>query len=135
MIRVENAHNGKTGDHSYFLELIVTRNETKWRIIDHVVLSSAEGKLCRPVVNFWNPDVTIYVIITAKNQGIWLRHFIDNMVDIKQQTKDNNIHPIIVDFASEDIDIDKYLKNSNVNHFTGTLIDSFSKTRSELPKL
>lgn len=56
---------------------------------------------------------------TGMNQGVWVRHFIDNIVDIQDATDDQNIHPIIVDFGSRDSDTDTYLKGSRLKHCSG----------------
>ena len=110
-----------TQNHRYFIEIEVVDKVSgeKGRIAEHVAENHVDKTLCYPTETSWNPDVTVYVIITVKNQGIWIRHFVDNMVDIQEQTKDENIHPIIVDFESEDVDIDSYLQHSRLKHHTG----------------
>ena len=110
-----------TKDQRYFIELEVldkTANKT-WRVAENLVEKSTSGALCYLADSPWKPDVTVYPIITVKNQGVWLRHFIDNIVDIQDATDDQNIHPIIVDFGSRDSDTDTYLKRSRLKHYSG----------------
>ena len=121
VIRLENVYEKHTKDQSYFIELEVFDNKDNktWRVAEHVVEKSISRKLCYLSESPWQPDVTVYVIITVKNQGVWIRHFIDNILDIQDATGDHNIHPIIVDFGSKDSNTDTYLKRSRLKHYSG----------------
>ena len=121
MIRLEDVLEKHTKDQRYFIELEIldkTDNKT-WRIAENVVQKYMSGDLCYLTQSPWQSDVTVYVIITVKNQGVWVRHFIDNIVDIQDATDDQHIHPIIVDFGSRDSDTDTYLKRSRLKHYSG----------------
>ncbi|EDV21850.1 uncharacterized protein TRIADDRAFT_29737, partial [Trichoplax adhaerens] len=48
----------------------------------------------------------------VKNQGRWLQHFFDDVSNIYTSTKDNNLNFIIVDYDSNDIDVETALKRS-----------------------
>ena len=121
VIRLESVHEKQTNDHRYFIELEIFDNvdNQTWRIAEHVVQKSGSRDLCYLTPSPGQPDVTVYVIVTVKNQGVWIRHFIDNIVDIQDATNDQNIHPIIVDFGSRDSDTDTYLKRTHLKHYSG----------------
>ena len=121
VIRAEDVLEKHTKDQRFFIELEVFDNADNktWRVAEHVVQKSSSSKLCYLASSPWQHDVTVYVIVTVKNQGVWIRHFIDNIVDIQDATNDQNIHPIIVDFGSRDSDIDTYLKRSHLKHYSG----------------
>ena len=131
VIRLEEVQELHSQNHQYYIEIeVVDRlSSKKGRIAEHVVENSVDGKFCYPADNTWNPDVTVYVIITVKNQGIWLRHFVDNVIDIQEQTNDHNIHPIIVDFCSRDIDTESYLQHTSLKHYTGKVIEKIPWVR------
>lgn len=124
IIRLEDGIEKHSKDHRYFIEIEVIDKASgkKGRIADYVVEDHVDKKLCYPTETSWNPDVTIYVIVTAKDQGNWLRHFVDNMVDIQEQINDENIHTIIVDFGSEDVDINSYLQHSRLKNYKGIIM-------------
>ena len=111
----------------YFVDIEVfdKSNGEVARIAEPVWENCIDKNLCYPAETSWNPDVMIYVIVTVKNQGIWLRHFIDTMVYLQEQTNDSNIHPVIVDFGSKDVgfnDTEIYLERSPLKQYTGNQI-------------
>ena len=106
------------------IEVINTKTGQVARIAEHVWENLGDKTLCKPGESSWDPDVMVYVIVTVKNQGFWLRHFIDTLVYIQEQTDDSNIHPIIVDFGSQDVgfnDTEIYLERCPLKHYTGNL--------------
>ena len=52
-------------------------------------------------------NATIYFILPVKNQGKWVHHFTSQLANMSRQSGDLGFHVIIVDFDSEDIDIDE----------------------------
>ena len=127
VIRVEEVMQRKTNIRRYFVDIeVADRKTTKTeRMAEHVLENPKDNRLCTPERNSWNPDAMVYVVVTVKNQGIWVRHFIDTIEDIQEQTKDYNIHLIIVDFGSKDFPvnyIEIFLRQSKLKHYSGNNI-------------
>ena len=57
------------------------------------------------------------MILTARNLGRWVHHFIKNVEQIVQETKDEHLHVIIFDFDSPDIDLDEAFKRSTLKNY------------------
>ncbi|XP_058273534.1 beta-1,4-N-acetylgalactosaminyltransferase 3-like isoform X1 [Hemibagrus wyckioides] len=79
--------------------------------------------LCSPINFDWNPEVKVHVILTVKNQGKWVIHFINEMQRLYQETGDKNFNVIIVDYNSTDIDVEKELKNANLPSYQFKSLD------------
>ena len=73
--------------------------------------------LCYPNALQWNKTADVYLILTAKNLGRWVHHFIKNVEKIVQETKDDHLHVVIYDFGSPDIDIKKALQRSILKNY------------------
>ena len=58
--------------------------------------------LCLPRGFKINFNVTVNVIVVAKRQTKWLRHFLANMEKIYVKTKDKNINVIIAKYGHDD---------------------------------
>lgn len=50
------------------------------------------------------------VILTVKNQGTWAQYFINEMSQIYDETRDDYVNIIVVDYGSEGIDIEEAFK-------------------------
>ena len=127
IIRVEEVMQRNTNIRRYFVDIEVADRKTNKtaRIAEHILENPVDNTFCSPERNSWNPDAMIYVLLTVKNQGIWVRHFIDTIENIQEQTKDYNIHPIIVDFGSKDFpvnDTETYLQHSKLKQYSGNNI-------------
>ncbi|KAM4573010.1 N-acetyl-beta-glucosaminyl-glycoprotein 4-beta-N-acetylgalactosaminyltransferase 1 isoform 1-T1 [Odontesthes bonariensis] len=77
----------------------------------------AKPLLCQPVMLQWRRDVMVHFVVPVKNQARWVQQFISDMENLHRQTKDNNFSIIIVDFESEDMDVEQALRESSVPRY------------------
>ncbi|XP_077372124.1 N-acetyl-beta-glucosaminyl-glycoprotein 4-beta-N-acetylgalactosaminyltransferase 1 [Festucalex cinctus] len=77
----------------------------------------AKPLLCQPVMLQWRKDVMVHFVVPVKNQARWVQQFILDMENLHHQTKDDNFSIIIVDFESEDMDVEQALRDSSVPRY------------------
>ncbi|XP_075994898.1 N-acetyl-beta-glucosaminyl-glycoprotein 4-beta-N-acetylgalactosaminyltransferase 1 [Genypterus blacodes] len=77
----------------------------------------AKPLLCQPVMLQWRREVMVHFVVPVKNQARWVQQFISDMENLHRQTKDDNFSIIIVDFESEDMDVEQALRESNVPRY------------------
>ncbi|TWW75612.1 N-acetyl-beta-glucosaminyl-glycoprotein 4-beta-N-acetylgalactosaminyltransferase 1 [Takifugu flavidus] len=77
----------------------------------------AKPLLCQPVMLQWRKDVMVHFVVPVKNQARWVQQFISDMENLHRQTKDDNFSIIIVDFESEDMDVEQALRESGVPRY------------------
>eukprot|EP00731_Ephydatia_muelleri_P026581 Em0018g681a len=82
-------------------------------VSEYVYLPSYEkSKLCH-LHNFqWVPNVDVYLVVSLKNLGVWVTHLVDNMEQLYAQTHDDHFELVVVDYESQDMDVESVLKNS-----------------------
>lgn len=80
------------------------------RISDFVYKFHNSSNFCKPSGITWQKNVTVNVILTVKNQGTWAQYFINEMSRIYDETRDGHVNIIVVDYGSEDIDIEEAFK-------------------------
>ena len=73
--------------------------------------------MCYPKGLQWDRTADVYLILTAKNLGRWVHHFIKNVEKIVQETNDEHLHAVVFDFDSPDIDLQQAFKRSTLKNY------------------
>ncbi|NXU94419.1 B4GN4 acetylgalactosaminyltransferase, partial [Xiphorhynchus elegans] len=73
--------------------------------------------LCRPLRLSWRQDVMVHFVVPVKNQARWVQQFISDMAGLYRATRDANFNVILVDFDSEDMDVEKALQDAQLPRF------------------
>ena len=104
----------------YFLELVVKDlTDGKSYILAEYVFQP-NGKnilLCYPKGLQWNRTADVYLILTAKNLGRWVHHFIKNVEKIFQESKDEHLHVVIHDFDGPDINSKQAFERTTLKNY------------------
>lgn len=111
IVNIEKNHDALRGNR-YLLELVFgdrARNKIV-KLSDFVYKFHNSSSLCKPKGITWQRNVTVNVILTVKNQGGWAQHFVNEMSRICQETRDDHVNIIVVDYGSRDLDIEKALR-------------------------
>ena len=104
----------------YLLELVVQdlTDGKSYLLAEYVFLpKEKDASLCYPSGLQWNRTADVFLILTAKNLGRWVHHFIKNVEKIVQETKDDHLHVVIYDFGSPDIDIQQAFERSTLKNY------------------
>ncbi|XP_053924673.1 N-acetyl-beta-glucosaminyl-glycoprotein 4-beta-N-acetylgalactosaminyltransferase 1 isoform X2 [Cuculus canorus] len=73
--------------------------------------------LCRPLRLSWKQDVMVHFVVPVKNQARWVQQFISDMAQLYRVTKDANFNVILVDFDSDDMDVEKALREAHLPRY------------------
>ncbi|NXP52960.1 B4GN4 acetylgalactosaminyltransferase, partial [Heliornis fulica] len=73
--------------------------------------------LCRPLRLSWKQDVMVHFVVPVKNQARWVQQFISDMARLHGVTKDANFNVILVDFDSDDMDVEKALQDAQLPRY------------------
>ncbi|NWH66149.1 B4GN4 acetylgalactosaminyltransferase, partial [Geococcyx californianus] len=73
--------------------------------------------LCRPLRLSWKQDVMVHFVVPVKNQARWVQQFISDMAHLYEGTKDANFNVILVDFDSDDMDVEKALREAHLPRY------------------
>ncbi|NXJ77510.1 B4GN4 acetylgalactosaminyltransferase, partial [Trogon melanurus] len=73
--------------------------------------------LCRPLRLSWKQDVMVHFVVPVKNQARWVQQFISDMAHLYEATKDANFNVILVDFDSDDMDVEKALRDARLPRY------------------
>lgn len=116
--RIEKKEDTLRGNR-YFLELVVKdlTNGSTYVLAEYVFQPFQHAPLCYPSGLQWNRTADVYLILTAKNLGRWVHHFIKNVERIVQETKDDHLHVVVYDFDSPDINLTKVFQRSILKNY------------------
>ena len=84
---------------------------------EYIFMHSSNGSLCYPRGLQWNRNANIALIVTLKNQGNWMVHFLNNLEHIYRRTQDKLVTLVVYDFNSTDIDVESALKDRAIPPF------------------
>ncbi|NWH74532.1 B4GN4 acetylgalactosaminyltransferase, partial [Piaya cayana] len=73
--------------------------------------------LCRPLRLSWRADVMVHFVVPVKNQARWVQQFISDMAHLYGVTRDANFNVILVDFDSDDMDVEKALREAHLPRY------------------
>uniref|UniRef100_A0A8C1IFX0 Beta-1,4-N-acetylgalactosaminyltransferase n=1 Tax=Cyprinus carpio TaxID=7962 RepID=A0A8C1IFX0_CYPCA len=126
IINVEKRRDSARGNR-YLIELeLMERGRKVVRLSEYIYMLLHRGRwgtvyakplLCQPVMLQWKKNVMVHFVIPVKNQARWVQQFISDMEFLHRETKDNNFNIIIVDFQSEDMDVEQALRESSVPRY------------------
>ena len=131
--RIEKKADPNKGER-YLLNLVVTDRKLGKRYLLSEYVFQPNGinvPLCYPMGLQWNRTADVYLILTVKNLGRWVHHFIKNVEKIVEETRDENLHVVIYDFNSPDIDLEQAFQRSRLkNYHFITKPGKYSRTTS-----
>ncbi|XP_069865579.1 N-acetyl-beta-glucosaminyl-glycoprotein 4-beta-N-acetylgalactosaminyltransferase 1-like isoform X1 [Dipodomys merriami] len=76
-----------------------------------------DAELCRPLRLAWRQDVTVHFIVPVKNQARWVAQFLADMAALHARTGDSHFSVILVDFESEDMDVERALRRARLPRY------------------
>ncbi|XP_014651311.1 PREDICTED: N-acetyl-beta-glucosaminyl-glycoprotein 4-beta-N-acetylgalactosaminyltransferase 1 [Ceratotherium simum simum] len=74
-------------------------------------------ELCRPLRLAWRQDVMVHFIVPVKNQARWVAQFLADMAALHARTGDSHFSVILVDFESEDMDVERALRAARLPRY------------------
>ncbi|XP_004599285.2 N-acetyl-beta-glucosaminyl-glycoprotein 4-beta-N-acetylgalactosaminyltransferase 1-like isoform X1 [Ochotona princeps] len=74
-------------------------------------------ELCRPLRLSWRQDVTVHFIVPVKNQARWVAQFLADMAALQARTGDSHFSVVLVDFESDDMDVEKALRMARLPRY------------------
>uniref|UniRef100_A0A2K6U334 Beta-1,4-N-acetylgalactosaminyltransferase n=1 Tax=Saimiri boliviensis boliviensis TaxID=39432 RepID=A0A2K6U334_SAIBB len=74
-------------------------------------------ELCRPLRLAWRQDVMVHFIVPVKNQARWVAQFLADMAALHARTGDSRFSIVLVDFESEDMDVEQALRAARLPRY------------------
>lgn len=72
--------------------------------------------LCEDPTFQYNPTAMVHIVIPVHNQGGWIRHLLENLEAVYHATRDENFSLILVDYSSDDTDLQAAMENFDIPH-------------------
>ena len=118
VLRVERKTDKEKGER-FFLDLKLRDCTVNKSVgLSEYIFEPFQSKQLYYPTNFqWRKNAPVYLVVTAKNLGRWLHHFIKNMEAILKETGDPNLHFVICDYNSTDINLDEVLQQSTLRNY------------------
>ena len=103
--------------YSVDLQLGLPHTEKSYRFSDRSTCIKKKGtnSLCFPEGIEWNGNATVYIIVSVKDQGRWVYHFINDLTVASLLTGDKNSKNRIADFELPDVFLSKELLAKNLS--------------------
>ena len=105
----------------YLIEILVSPqgNKNEIFVISETFFSTSAppDSLCQHKFLKRDSPPFVHIIVGVKNLGRWARDLVENMERIYEDTKDDRFSLILVDFESEDIDIEVLLRESSLKRW------------------
>jgi hypothetical protein len=100
-VKIKEKFDTKNGS-LFLVEAILKDQNTNLSYYDsqYFYMDRSRTSLCHPRGYLIKTHVTVNVIVVAKRQTRWLRHFLSNMEEIYVKTKDRHINVIIAKYGN-----------------------------------
>lgn len=131
LVNIEEKNDPSKGSR-FLLETILTDpGSNSYFHSDYLYMNKKGTSLCSP--NGFTVDMytTVNVVVVAKRQSRWLRHFLANMEKIYINTSDNHLNIIIAKYGMDDDNLmDEYKRNRLPNIRTVRHFGVFHKAKA-----
>uniref|UniRef100_A0A8C0FAR4 Beta-1,4-N-acetylgalactosaminyltransferase n=1 Tax=Bubo bubo TaxID=30461 RepID=A0A8C0FAR4_BUBBB len=123
IVNVEKRRDTARGNR-YLLELeLAERGQRTVRLSEYVYVLLHQGKRgvgwgggCSQAPR-GEPEGCLWLCLAVKNQARWVQQFISDMAHLYGATKDTNFNVILVDFDSDDMDVEKALQDARLPRY------------------
>eukprot|EP00736_Rhodelphis_marinus_P001088 Rmarinus@m.12877 len=121
----------------YYVDLTVTHKEYgvelgTSQISGYSYLPIDATSMCRPQGVVPNLNASIYVVVGHRGLPMWGKRFIDNIKRIRDQSGDNLITPVLVDYdyVNPTFDLKAYMESLDMPHLYVPIDGPFTRTGS-----